>query len=90
MKYRIISKQYINEYGNSSIKSYYIEYEKPFLFFWKRWVRVEHEMCGMGGCYMTTTYFESLEQAEQFAVKHLCSGAMYDGFETEIVKQSKC
>lgn len=90
MEYRIKSTRYINEVGKPGTTTYYIEYKKPFLFFWEVWVSVKHTDCGMGDCYRSTTYFDSLEQAEQFAIKHLCDGHVYDGHEVEIVKQSKC
>lgn len=85
-----MSTRYVDAYGKPSLTEYYIEYKKPFLFFWKKWVEVKHMIGGMGDCYMTTTFFNSLEEAERFAIKHLCKGAVYDGHETEIVKQNKC
>ena len=90
MEYRIKSKRYLDEYGTPGETNYYIEYKKPFLFFWERWAIVRHETCGAIGCGTTTTYFESLEKAEGFAIKHLCNGRVYDGHEEEIVKQGKC
>jgi hypothetical protein len=90
MEYRIKSTKYVDEYGKPHQTKYYIEYKKPFLFFWERWVTIKHEICDMSDCYMTVTYFDSLEQAERFAVRHLCGDAVYDGHEIEIVKQGKC
>ena len=90
MEYRIKSTQYINRYGDEEQKEYYIEYQKPFLLYWKRWVRVKHLYCGMSDCDRITTYFKSLSQAEQFAEKHLCGGKIYDAYETLTVKQGKC
>lgn len=90
MEYRIKSRMFVDPFGQTGRKDYYIEYKKPFLFFWERWVRIKHASFGMEGTYTTITYFDSLEKAEQFAIKHLCGGRIYDGHEEEIVKQGKC
>ena len=90
MEYRIKSYEYIDHKGNGRGISYFIEYKKRFLFFWKRWVAVSHSLCGYGDTIEQTTYFDTLEKAEAFAEKHLCGGEIYDGIKEIIVKESKC
>jgi len=90
MEYRIKSIEYFDEHGKSKYLNYFIEYKVKFLFFWERWKEVTHLSCGMGDCHSVTTYFKSLEEAEEFGKNHLCGGKIYDGHEITTVKSLTC
>lgn len=90
MEYRIKSQRYIDPWGKEHDPQYFVEYRKPFLFFWQRWVEVTHLNCGWGDCHSVTTYFGTLEEAEEFAKKHLCEGRVHDGHEIKVVGTHDC
>jgi len=88
-EYRILEKNYYDEYGDRKRTYYIIQYKKRFLWI-TYWRNVTHQMCGMSDVYNTTTEFESVLKATEFAERHICGGRVYDGWETKVITTKQC
>ena len=88
-EYRILEEKYYDRYGEEKNSHYIIQYRRHFLGI-SYWKTVTHEMCSMSGTYSNTTYFASVEQATEFAERHICGGRAYDGWETKVITTKQC
>ena len=88
-EYRILEKSFVNEYGKVVNVYYIIQYKKRFLWM-TYWRNVTHQIGGISDVYNTTTEFSSVEQATEFAERHICGGMGYDGWETKVITTNKC
>jgi len=88
-EYIILKETYYDQYGEEKTVHYFIQTRKKFLGI-RYWKRVSHDIGGMSGTYLTTTSFKSLEQAEQFAQRHICGECVYAGWKTKVITTKQC
>lgn len=88
-EYKIMRHSYFDEYGKEKNICYYILERRRFLGipFWKE---ITHKVYGMGDCFNTTTQFKTIEDAEKFIKKTLCSGKPHDKLVEKEVKKVSC
>jgi hypothetical protein len=82
--YRIVKNDYF-ESGMIKSTTYSIEQQCYIPIFGLNWIKVEHEVCGMGDCYWMVIYYHHLDQAEQ-AVRLLRNGDKWNGHKETIIK----
>ena len=81
--------EYFNEKGKVTIKHYYIQEWKKFLW-WSYLKDIKHTECGMSDCYKTRTTFATLEDAQQFIRKVLCPELPRDKSREAVVDEMVC
>lgn len=88
-QYKIYRESHLDEYGVEGLVSYYIKEHKTFLGI-SYWKSITHQICGMGDCYNIRTKFKSVEEAEMFIKKKLCTKIGKDKWVEKEVKQLSC
>jgi len=91
-KYKIVRREYFNEFGEINEDSIYYIIKKAtrFLGLIPYWSTITHTELGWGDCYQVPTQFKTLEDAQKFIEETPCKNVRVDGWRSTDVRTIEC